>query len=58
MKEIAKYADYLFYASFVGIILAIYGAFSGSDLWLASTQWLEVSMAVVLYALYLKHSEK
>jgi len=57
MKEFAKYADWLFYFSFVGIILAAYGAFAGSDIWLAPTQWLEVSMVVVLYALYLKHAE-
>lgn len=58
MKELAKYADYVFYASFVGIILAAYGAFAGSDLWLAPTQWLEVAMLVAIYALYLKHAEK
>lgn len=55
MKELAKYADYVFYASFVGIILAAYGAFAGTDLWLAPTQWLIVSAATVVYALYLKH---
>lgn len=55
MKEAAKYADGLFYLSLVGLILAAYGAFSGHDLWLAPTQWVEVSMAVVLYALYIRH---
>lgn len=57
MKEFAQYANWLFYLSFVGIILASYGAFAGRDIWLAPTQWLEVSMLVVLYALYLKHAE-
>lgn len=57
MKELAKYADYVFYLSAVGLILAAYGAFAGSDLWLAPTQWLEVSIVVVVYALYLKHGE-
>lgn len=58
MKDLAKYADWLFYASFVPVVLAAYGAFAGSDLWLAPTQWLEVTMVIVLYALYLKHAEK
>lgn len=57
MKDFAKYADWLFYLSFVGIIMAAYGAFAGSDLWLAPTQWLEVSILIVLYALYLKHAK-
>lgn len=57
MKELAKYADWLFYLSLVGIVLAAYGAFAASDLWLAPTQWLEVSMVIILYALYLKHGE-
>lgn len=57
MKEIAQYADYLFYLSLVGIVLAAYGAFAGGDLWLAPTQWLEVSMVIILYALYLKNSK-
>jgi hypothetical protein len=57
MKEVAKYADWLFYLSIVGVILAAYGAFAASDLWLAPTQWLEVSMVIILYALYLKHAE-
>lgn len=59
MKEIAKYSDWLFYASLVGIIFAIYGAFAGdtNDLWLAPTQWVVVSAGMVIYAIYLKISE-
>lgn len=57
MKELSKFADWLFYLSFVGLILAAYGAFSANDLWLAPTQWVEVSMAIVVYAIYLKHTE-
>lgn len=56
MKEFNKYADWLFYASVVGLILAAYGAFSGSDLWLAPTQWILVSAAMVVYATHLKIS--
>lgn len=54
MKELAKYADWVFYASIVGIILAAYGAFAGQDLWLAPTQWVEVTILVAIFALYLK----
>ncbi|MDO8507468.1 MAG: hypothetical protein Q7S53_02775 [bacterium] len=54
MKELAKYADYLFVLSFAGLVLAAYGAFTGSDIWLASSQWTTVSIGMVLYALYMK----
>ena len=59
MKEIAKYADWLFYASLLGIVLAVYGAFAGdtNDLWLAPTQWVVVSAGMVVYATYLKISK-
>lgn len=57
MKDLAKYADWVFYASAVGIILAAYGAFAGQDLWLAPTQWVEVTTLVVVFALYLKHEK-
>jgi hypothetical protein len=58
MKDFAKYSDIVFYASFVGVILAAYGAFAGSDIWLAPTQWLMVAAAIVAYAIYLKLSAK
>lgn len=54
MKELTKYSDYIVYASLLGVILAAYGAFAGTDLWLAPTQWVQVSLAMVAYALYLK----
>lgn len=57
MKDFAKYGDVIFYFSFIPVVLATYGAFAASDLWLAPTQWLEVAMLIVLYALYLKHSK-
>jgi len=57
MKELAKYADYLFALSFVGLLLAAYGAFAGSDIWLASSQWALVSVGAVVYATYLKVSK-
>lgn len=57
MKSLAKYADYIFYLSLVGIVLAAYSAYSGSDIWLASSQWALVSIGMVVYALYLKHEK-
>ena len=54
MKELAKYADYLFVLSFAALMLAAYGAFTDSDLWLASTQWGLITIGIVVYALYMK----
>lgn len=54
MKELSKYAIYLVYLSLVGLVLAIYGAFWASDIWLAPTQWILVSGVIVTYAVYLK----
>lgn len=54
MKELAKYADYLFVLSFLALVLAAYGAFTGSDIWLASSQWATVAIGMVVYALYVK----
>ena len=54
MKELAKYADYLFYLSLIGLLLAAYGALTGNDVWLAPTQWTEVSVGAVVYALYVR----
>lgn len=54
MKGLAKYADYLFVLSFAALMLAAYGAFTSSDLWLAPTQWGLVTIGTVVYALYMK----
>ncbi len=54
MKELSKYSVYLFYLSLFGLVLAIYGAFWGRDIWLAPTQWVLVSGATMTYAIYLK----
>lgn len=54
MKELAKYADYMFVVSFLPVMLAAYGVFTGSDLWLASSQWALVAIGMVVYALYMK----
>jgi hypothetical protein len=57
MKDFAKYADWVFYGASIPVIFAIYGAFAASDLWLAPTQWLEVSILIVLYSIFLKVSK-
>ncbi|MDD3679213.1 MAG: hypothetical protein PHT36_03175 [Patescibacteria group bacterium] len=57
MKTLSKYSDYLVYLSLVGLVIATYSAFSGKDLWLAPTQWILVSGAIVTYAVYLKLSK-
>lgn len=57
MKSFSKYADYLVYASFFGLVFAAYGAFSRDILWLASTQWILISGVIVTYAVYLKLSK-
>jgi len=54
MKELGNYADYIFYLSLVGVVLAVYSALTNSDLWLAPTQWVLVSVGMVVYAGYLK----
>lgn len=54
MKELSKYSVYLVYLSLVGLVLAAYGAFWASDIWLAPTQWILVSGVLVIYAIYLK----
>jgi len=54
VKELAKYADYLFVLSFLPLMLAAYGAFTESDLWLAPTQWGLITIGMVVYALYMK----
>jgi hypothetical protein len=41
--------------SAVAIILSIIGAF-GTDLWLASTQWVLIAATLGIYALYFKES--
>jgi len=48
-----KAGNIIFGLAIVALVLAIIGAF-GFDLWLASTQWILVSVALTGYAIYLK----
>lgn len=38
----------------VAVLLAVYGAFTKNDLWLAPTQWLLVAIILMVYAIYTK----
>jgi len=46
-------SDGLIVLSVIAIVFAIIGAF-GYDLWLASTQWVLVAIALATYSLYVK----
>lgn len=48
-----QYADVTFGLAILALVLSVIGAF-GYDLWLASTQWLVVSIALTGYAIYMK----
>lgn len=45
-------AKFLFNLSVVGVVLALIGAM-GTDLWLASTQWILVSLVLASWASYI-----
>jgi hypothetical protein len=48
-----KIGDLMVGLSIVAVILSIIGAF-GTDLWLASTQWVLVAAVFGIYAIYFK----
>lgn len=50
-----KYSKYLMVGSLVAIVLSGIG-YLGFDFWLASTQWLLVSVVLALFGVYLKLS--
>ncbi len=49
--------DILIGLSVIAVILSIIGAF-GTDIWLASTQWILIAATLGIYALYVKIREK
>lgn len=49
--------DILIGLSVIAVILSIIGAF-GTDIWLASTQWILIAAVLGIYALYVKIREK
>ncbi|HLB95651.1 MAG TPA: hypothetical protein VJK26_01970 [Patescibacteria group bacterium] len=48
-----KAGDVLIVISVIAVILSMIGAF-GSDLWLASTQWVLVAGVLAIWAVYVK----
>jgi len=46
-------ASICFFASLAAVVLAVIGAF-GTDLWLASTQWILVAAVLSIWSVYLK----
>jgi len=45
--------DWLVGVSVIAVILSIIGAF-GTDLWLASTQWVLIAAVLAVWAVYVK----
>jgi hypothetical protein len=56
MKDLKNASQYLMYGSLAAIVLSGIG-YLGLDIWLASTQWLLVAVALALFGLYLKSSK-
>ncbi len=52
-KAKAMLSTYCIYGAFVSVLLAGVG-WLGLDIWLASTQWLLVSLVLGAFAIYLK----
>ena len=51
-KDKPMTARFLFNSSVVCVVLALVGAF-GTDLWLASTQWVLVALILMSWAIYI-----
>lgn len=49
----AQVSRWLIYGSVVSVVLAGVG-YLGTDIWLASTQWLLVAAVLALFGIYLK----
>ena len=54
-KNMALLSQILMAGSVVSVVLAAVG-YLGTDIWLASTQWLLVSAVMALFGVYLKIS--
>lgn len=50
-----KYASYFMFGSIVAVALSAVG-YLGTDIWLASTQWLLVAAIIALFGVYAKLS--
>jgi len=54
MNDLSKLSQGLFYLAIMTVVFAVYGAFWGNDLWLAPTQWLIVTIVLLLFSQHLK----
>lgn len=52
MGKMEKLSWPLVIFSKLALLLAVYGAVSQNDIWLAPTQWMLVAILLVVYALY------
>ncbi|MFC1625897.1 hypothetical protein ACFL1Q_02565 [Patescibacteria group bacterium] len=52
-KNVALTSQVLMAGAFISVLLASIG-YLGSDIWLASTQWLLVAAVMALFGVYLK----
>lgn len=53
IKNLKSISKWLMYVSVVSVLLAALG-YLGTDIWLASTQWLLVAAVLALFGVYLK----
>ncbi len=54
MSEMKKMSLPFIIASKLSTLLAVYGAFTKNDLWLAPTQWLLIAILLAVWAVYAK----
>lgn len=52
-KESMMYSQLLMGGAFLAVVLATVG-YMGTDIWLASTQWLLVAAVLALFGIYMK----
>ena len=55
IKNLKSVSKWLMYVSVASVLLSALG-YLGTDIWLASTQWLLVAAVSILFAIYLKMS--
>ena len=54
-KDIKKISKVLMIGAIVAVVLSAIG-YTGTDIWIASTQWLLVAAVLALFGVYLKVS--
>lgn len=52
-KDVKKLSQGMMVGSLLAVILAMFGA-TGSDIWLASTQWLLVAAVLAVFGIYFR----